>query len=266
MRARRTWLPGGTFGDSGLFSLLGALSQYLRSIRRTIRRDVGIRFLQTEPSRYSFAANRKATSASDYYSTTLSWSFALSIQRLVGHSSRSASCWNGVPPPLSTRLSQRCLQVVSGGKWLLCTSPCQLDLLLHCATRSNTIDVSTEVASQKRVLIETIVQFMQTRFGNNAPLIKRVLFVGGGSSALEPELRRMFPSAVFARDPQMANARGMFIRHDHRRKRPESPNRMMEKFVIGSNSHPGPSPSGPPISRWALSAARLWKRAASSSC
>lgn len=75
---------------------------------------------------------------------------------------------------------------------------------------SATVDVSAEVASQKRVLVERVAQFMQSRFGNNAPLIKRVLFVGGGSSTLEPELRRMFPSAVFARDPQLANARGMY--------------------------------------------------------
>ena len=40
-------------------------------------------------------------------------------------------------------------------------------------------------------------------------MMKRVLFVGGGARALQTDLSKLFPSAVFASNPQMANARGM---------------------------------------------------------
>lgn len=50
---------------------------------------------------------------------------------------------------------------------------------------------------------------MKAQFGNQLPLMKRVLFVGGGAQALQFELKERFPNAVFASDAQMANARGM---------------------------------------------------------
>ena len=50
---------------------------------------------------------------------------------------------------------------------------------------------------------------MKSQFGNQLPLMKRVLFVGGGAQALHFELKERFPQAVFATDAQMANARGM---------------------------------------------------------
>jgi plasmid segregation protein ParM len=74
---------------------------------------------------------------------------------------------------------------------------------------STTIDVSEVLEREKRALIERIAVFVASRYGSNAPLIKRVLFVGGGSVALRNQLRARFPNAVFAEDPQMANARGM---------------------------------------------------------
>lgn len=74
---------------------------------------------------------------------------------------------------------------------------------------TTSLDISTEVLNERRSLVSSIEIFMKTQFGNQLPLMKRVLFVGGGAHALQFELRDRFPNAVFAIDPQMANARGM---------------------------------------------------------
>lgn len=71
------------------------------------------------------------------------------------------------------------------------------------------IDISSDVLDGQRSLAANIELFMRAKFGNQVPLMKRVLFVGGGAHALQFALRDRFPSAVFAEDPQMANARGM---------------------------------------------------------
>lgn len=71
------------------------------------------------------------------------------------------------------------------------------------------IDVSTHVLDGRRSLALEIEDFLHSRFGSQMPLMKRVLFVGGGAKALQTDLSTLFPSAVFARNPQMANARGM---------------------------------------------------------
>lgn len=71
------------------------------------------------------------------------------------------------------------------------------------------IDVSDHVLDGRRSLALEIEDFLQSRFGSQMPLMKRVLFVGGGAKALQSDLSELFPSAVFAKNPQMANARGM---------------------------------------------------------
>jgi hypothetical protein len=71
-------------------------------------------------------------------------------------------------------------------------------------------DVSEEVLEGKRFLATNIELFMKTRFGSQMPLMTRVLFVGGGAHALYFELKKRFPNAEFAKDGQMANARGMY--------------------------------------------------------
>jgi plasmid segregation protein ParM len=71
------------------------------------------------------------------------------------------------------------------------------------------LDVTKEVIAERRLLASSVEIFMRTQFGNQLPLMKRVLFVGGGAQALQFELRERFQNAVFATDPQMANARGM---------------------------------------------------------
>lgn len=71
------------------------------------------------------------------------------------------------------------------------------------------LDISTEVLNERLSLVSSIEIFMKAQFGNQLPLMKRVLFVGGGAQALQFELKERFPNAVFASDAQMANARGM---------------------------------------------------------
>lgn len=71
------------------------------------------------------------------------------------------------------------------------------------------IDISEDVLDGQRSLAANIELFMRAKFGNQMPLMKRVLFVGGGADALKYELVKRFPRAVFAEDAQMANARGM---------------------------------------------------------
>lgn len=74
---------------------------------------------------------------------------------------------------------------------------------------NSSIDVSKEVLDAKRSLVSQIDVFMKSKFGSQMPKMKRILFVGGGAEALWVELKERFPNAVFAPDPQMANARGM---------------------------------------------------------
>lgn len=74
---------------------------------------------------------------------------------------------------------------------------------------TSSLDISAEVLAERRALVADIEIFMNSQFGSQLPLMKRVLFVGGGAQALQSELRERFPTAVFATDPQMANARGM---------------------------------------------------------
>lgn len=74
---------------------------------------------------------------------------------------------------------------------------------------SGQVDLSAEVIKERRSLVSKIEIFMNGKLGSQMPLIQRVLFVGGGAHALQFELKDRFPNAVFAQDPQMANARGM---------------------------------------------------------
>lgn len=74
---------------------------------------------------------------------------------------------------------------------------------------TTSLDISSEVITERSSLVSSIEIFMKAQFGNQLPLMKRVLFVGGGAQALQFELKDRFPNAVFANDPQMANARGM---------------------------------------------------------
>jgi plasmid segregation protein ParM len=72
------------------------------------------------------------------------------------------------------------------------------------------IDVSGTLEREKRDILERIGEFLVSLYGGSMTDIQRVLFVGGGSVLLEPQLRRRFPKAMFPEDPQMANARGMW--------------------------------------------------------
>jgi plasmid segregation protein ParM len=71
------------------------------------------------------------------------------------------------------------------------------------------IDIGEDVLDCRRSLAANIELFMRAKIGNQVPLMKRVLFVGGGAQVLQSELKECFPGAVFATDPQMANGRGM---------------------------------------------------------
>lgn len=74
----------------------------------------------------------------------------------------------------------------------------------------NSYDVTNEIERGKRSVIDKIDEFARRRLGGDLHHLKRILFVGGGSTELKAEILRRFPSACFSSsDPQMSNARGM---------------------------------------------------------
>ena len=88
---------------------------------------------------------------------------------------------------------------------------------IESATRLGTIrignreiDVRDTLEREKNNLLERIESYFVSLCGQSRADIQHILFVGGGSALLEPYLRKRFPEAEFARDPQMANARGLY--------------------------------------------------------
>lgn len=70
-------------------------------------------------------------------------------------------------------------------------------------------DLRPVVTQARRVLVDKIYQFTESRLRKTKYMLKRILFVGGGASALAQDLRIKYPAAEFAADPQMANVQGM---------------------------------------------------------
>lgn len=79
-------------------------------------------------------------------------------------------------------------------------------------------DVSQIVKDASSEITSRIDREIQRRFGSAAELDK-ILFVGGGSAAM-PSIASNYPNAVLVKDPEFANARGMykFLRHLERSK------------------------------------------------
>ncbi len=69
-------------------------------------------------------------------------------------------------------------------------------------------DVSALVIAAKRELVERLYAETRRQLGQGAEL-DRILFVGGGSVALAPDIADWFPNQQIADHPAFANARGM---------------------------------------------------------
>lgn len=70
------------------------------------------------------------------------------------------------------------------------------------------IDMSEEIAQVRRPIANEILQDVERRIGKGFDL-QELLFVGGGSVIFKEEIKAKFGLAVFAEDPEFANARGM---------------------------------------------------------
>lgn len=71
-------------------------------------------------------------------------------------------------------------------------------------------DCSEIINAEKRVLAEKIRAEAHRKMGEQAADIEAIYFVGGGAALLQEQLQDLYPHAVFVKDPQFANARGMF--------------------------------------------------------
>jgi plasmid segregation protein ParM len=75
---------------------------------------------------------------------------------------------------------------------------------------ANSYDVTGQIGDGKRILADRIAEFVRRRLGGDIHHLKRILFVGGGSSELKAEILQRFSSACFpSGDPQMSNVKGM---------------------------------------------------------
>ncbi|WP_323025708.1 ParM/StbA family protein [Castellaniella sp.] len=70
-------------------------------------------------------------------------------------------------------------------------------------------DVSEEVRVEKERLAEQIMAGVRTKIGAGKDL-DSVLFVGGGTIVMKDQLEKYFSHSRFVKNPEFANARGMF--------------------------------------------------------
>lgn len=99
--------------------------------------------------------------------------------------------------------------------------PLQKDMLVKAMRQRivqvgpDSYDVGVHIERGKQRVADRLQEFVSRRLGGDSHLVRRILFVGGGSTELKAEILRRFPSACFpAGDPQMANARGM-LKYGH---------------------------------------------------
>ena len=69
-------------------------------------------------------------------------------------------------------------------------------------------DASEEVEAAKRQVTEQIYQAVSRRVADKAPMLSRMIFVGGGASVLKETLRQ-YPHVEVPEHPEFANARGV---------------------------------------------------------
>lgn len=72
------------------------------------------------------------------------------------------------------------------------------------------IDIREEITTAKRQLARRVLTHVMSIQARTASANRQVLFVGGGATALQTELREQLPDLMLLPAPQLANARGMW--------------------------------------------------------
>lgn len=88
--------------------------------------------------------------------------------------------------------------------------------LIEAAIRTGTVkiageveDVRSVVHAEKERLAEQVMAGVRAKIGSGKDL-DSVLFVGGGTIVMQEQLEKYFPHSRFVKQPEFANARGMF--------------------------------------------------------
>ncbi|ANN80827.1 ParM/StbA family protein [Bordetella flabilis] len=88
--------------------------------------------------------------------------------------------------------------------------------IIEHAIKTGTVKLSGQVEDVRELLVrekenlaEQIMAGVRTKIGSGKDL-DSVLFVGGGAIVMEDQLKKYFPHHRFAKQPEFANARGMF--------------------------------------------------------
>lgn len=88
--------------------------------------------------------------------------------------------------------------------------------LIEAAIKTGTVKIAGEVEdvrdavhAEKERLAEQVMAGVRAKIGSGKDL-DSVLFVGGGTIVMQEQLQKYFPNSRFVKQPEFANARGMF--------------------------------------------------------